>query len=130
MTSATTIISAGLAIREVLASDQNLNLALRGQIYPVMADEATAPYICYNMTGVEQGNAKGYDGPATGIFEMAVYAKTYLEACVIAERVRELLHNYSGTAAGLVVRSSAITNCVDGYDADAYVKVLTLTLKV
>ena len=81
----------GLHIMRTLAADADVKGFVKGRIYPLaMAQGVDAfPFICYDMNG--QDGTKTKDGPLNdnASVSLAVIAKKYEEALILADLVRK-----------------------------------------
>jgi len=89
------------------------------QVYPMIATESAAlPYVVYGRTLTDRGTNMG--GPANVVFnpsaqfQIEIYAVTYFSAKTLADQVRRGMHNFTGTASGVTIRSSLLTEERDG----------------
>ena len=89
------------------------------QAWPLIATESAAlPYVVYGRLSTDRGtNMAGVPvvfNPSAQ-FQVEIYAATYYAAKTLADQVRQGLHNFTGTAAGVTIRSSLL---VDERDSD------------
>lgn len=87
------------------------------QAWPLIATESAAlPYVVYGRTGTDHvNNIAGVpitDPSAT--FQVEIYAATYYSAKTLADEVRVAMHNFTGTASGVTIRSSLLIDERDG----------------
>jgi hypothetical protein len=89
------------------------------QAYPLIAPEAAAlPYVVYGRLSTDRslamaGNLAGLLVPSAQ-FQIEVYAATYFSAKTLADQVRQTMHNFTGTASGVTIRSSMLVEERDG----------------
>jgi hypothetical protein len=89
------------------------------QAYPMIAPEsASLPYVVYGRTStdriVDMAAPPGSAFPPAAQFQVEIYAATYFSAKTAADLVRQVLHNFTGTASGVTIRSSLLTDERDG----------------
>jgi hypothetical protein len=89
------------------------------QAYPLIAPEAAAlPYVVYGRTSTDRGTSLPMS-PAVAIspsaqFQIEIYAATYFSSKTLADLVRQAMHNFTGTAYGVTIRSSLLVEERDG----------------
>lgn len=82
--------------------------------YPQDAPEgAGLPYVVYERLGTERVVGPMSTMPV-GTFSVLIFGGTYAAAKGLAEAVRPALHNFSGTASGVTISLSIITDERDG----------------
>jgi hypothetical protein len=87
--------------------------------YPLTAPEQTPlPYVIYGRqsTNREATLAPGLQAAVnpSGTFAVEVYASTYSAAKDAADAIRAALHNFIGTASGVTILHSLLTDERDG----------------
>lgn len=88
------------------------------QAYPLIAPEAAAlPYVIYGRTSTDRSTNMSnvnivFDPSAQ--FQVEIYAATYFAAKTLADQVRKAMHNFTGTAYGVTIRSSLLVEERDG----------------
>jgi len=123
-----TSLSAGLIIRDALAASDVADLATK--IYPVVAYDATLPYVTYRCVSAEQAATKAAIGSDTVRVCVACYAATYAGCVEMAERVRAALDYARHEAGGLLMRSCLLADTNDSWEDDAFVKELIFIVKI
>lgn len=88
------------------------------QAFPLIAPEAVAPpYMVYMRSGTDRplsmGNGAFTFNPSA-VFQVEIYAPTYVAAKTVADAVREAAHNFNGTAYGVTIRQCLLTDERDG----------------
>jgi hypothetical protein len=89
------------------------------QAYPLIAPEAASlPYVVYGRTSTDRsldlaGNPTALRAPSAQ-FQVEIYAATYFSAKTLADLVRQAVHNFTGTAYGVTIRSSLLVEERDG----------------
>lgn len=126
------ILSAGTAIYEVL------NEALKGKVtkvFPVAADEAVLPYVCYHRDKLDtitykDGGNGSYMPPNVAEISVDCFSSTYKGSVILAEEVRKALDGISiRTDDGLIIRACWMCDAVEMWANDAYVQSLVFKLK-
>ena len=96
----------GDAIYNILSNAAPLTALVGTKIYPVSAPQTTAfPFVVYSIGGGNVTDQKDGSSPIddNGL-EIDCYAKSYRDAHGVANAIRTALDDYSGTAAGIVIR--------------------------
>lgn len=88
------------------------------EAYPLIAPESAAlPYCIYGRTGTDRAVAM-FNGPLSvhpaGTFQVEIYAATYSQAKTLADAIRQAMHNFTGTAAGVTIREALLLEERDG----------------
>lgn len=124
------ILSVGTAIYEVL------NEKLKGKVtkvFPIAADEATLPYVCYHRDGLETVEYKYFGNctpPMSAKVTVDCYAASYKESVKLAEAVRKALDGmYITTTDGLTVRSCWLKDALETWADDAFIQSLVFQLR-
>ena len=86
--------------------------------YPMIAPEsASVPYVVYGRTATDRAAALYGSGvilnPSAQL-QLEIYAATYSSAKTLANALRSAMHNFTGTASGVTIRSSLLTEERDG----------------
>lgn len=128
------VLSAGIAVWRRLADDRLLTATVT-RVFPVVADEATLPYVAYRRTGLDQRPVKALrDGTRhpcdTARIEVAVCSAGYEEGVRIAERIRERLDGCEWSAAGLNVRSCTLVDAEETWNEDCFVQTLVFEVRI
>ncbi len=121
-------LSAGEILCEVL-----MNSPVAGKvndIYPVVQDSATLPYIVYRRSGFEETRHKGILHNDSVNMEVLCLSQRYGEGVAIAELVREALDGVSARSESLEMRSCVLTDADEDWTDDAYVQRLVFTLRI
>ena len=87
--------------------------------WPMEAPEGAAlPYVIYGRTSTQRetimAGATAMNVNPSATFSVLVYASTYSGVKALADSVRAALHNFNGTANGVTIRESLITEELDG----------------
>jgi hypothetical protein len=88
------------------------------QAYPLIAPEAASlPYVVYGRMSTDRStNMAGVPvvfNPSAQ-FQIEIYAATYFSSKTLADLVRQAMHNFTGTAYGVTIRSSLLVEERDG----------------
>lgn len=91
--------------------------------FPLRAPEAQAlPYVIYGRLATARESIMAGSVPVNvspaGDFAVEIYAATYSAAKTLADLVRLGLHNFTGTAHGVTIRSCLLTEERDGDPID------------
>lgn len=124
-----TSLSAGEILRSVLLLSEDL-AELTKKIYPVATATADLPYITYRRTGMESQAVKGKPYNDTVAVEVCCYAATYGHSVELAERVRAALDGVSAQSDTLRMRSCALIDSEEDWEADAYVQRLVFEMRM
>lgn len=130
-----TSLSAGLLIRDLLLADEAV-AALTSKVFPVISEEgATLPYICYRRNSMEQTAAKNVAGADMVTLDVICYTSDYASGVRIAEAVRGALDGVQARytdeeGADMTARSIKLVDSEEGWEDDAYMQVLTFSLKI
>jgi hypothetical protein len=93
------------AIHDILAAASDVTAIVGAKIRPVDADQAdAAPFVTFTVTGGESiDTCDGPDEWEKTEFEIGCFAATQLQCVELAAAVKEALHHYEGTIAGVEV---------------------------
>lgn len=130
MAASKTSLSAGAIFRHVLLEDPAVS-KLTKNVYPIVADSAELPYICYRRAGQSVTPQKaGQPGADTIQMEVLCCASSYSDSIELAEAVRSALDYTQAEYAGLIMRSCHLSGSEEDYEGDAYIQSLSFTIKV
>lgn len=130
MAASKTSLSAGAIFRHVLLEDPAVT-KLTKHIYPIVADNAELPYICYRRAGQTVAPQKaGQPGADTIQMEVLCCASSYSDSIELAEAVRAALDYTQAEFSGLFMRSCYLNGSEEDYEGDAYIQTLAFTIKV
>ena len=123
-------LSAGLIVRKILLDSVAVTQYTQ-QVFPVVKDAATLPYILYRRAALHHNPTKaGQPGADTVEMELLVYTALYDEGVDLAEAVRSSLDYACGEAQGLKMRGCVLIESEEGWENDAYVQSMTVAIKV
>ena len=118
-----------MIIYDILSNDAALQAAVT-KVFPVVADEATLPYVAYRRGKMEQTPTKSACGADTVTVEVLCFGSTYTESIDVAELVRSALDHVQHTVGGLTMRGCVLTDAEEMWQDDAYVQSLTFIVKI
>lgn len=123
-----TSLSAGSILYKLLSSDPDV-MSRANKVYPVVADEATLPYVVYRRSRLEHNPAKG-QGADTVQIDVCCYAASYSASVELAEAVRAALDYREVTSDGLRMRSCTLADSCEDWANDAYIQELNFNVKL
>ncbi len=126
---AKTSISAGLIIGDILANDPAVK-AIATDVFPVVTDEATLPYVSFRALKMENLPAKAHNGSETLMTEVCCFSDTYAGSVHLAECVRAALDGRQATMDGITMRSCFFEDREETWEDDAYIQRLTFRIKI
>ncbi|MBJ2184559.1 MAG: DUF3168 domain-containing protein [Muribaculaceae bacterium] len=128
----TTSLSGGALVRAALLSHPAIRDSVT-RIFPVAVPEATLPYMVYRRTAMQPVAWKSHGSDDTLTVEITVCTAAYDEGVRLAEAVREV---FDGTQIeipelpALRARRSSIVDACETYEADAYIQIITINIKI
>ena len=126
---ARTSISAGLIIGTLLSEDPYI-AAMATQVFPVVTDEATLPYVSFRALKMENSPAKGVPGSEALLVEVGCFSDTYAGSVELAEAVRAALDGKQSSRDGMRMRSCFFEDREEDWQDDAYVQRLVFRVKI
>lgn len=126
-----TVISAGLAIYDILSNNEDIVAATDGKIVPVASrQDILGDYIIYRRKELSSTPVKQARGPRTAAIEIWCVSREYSAGVSLAEEVCESLDGWSGEAGGLMVRGIELTGASEDVtsDMDRYIQILTFNI--
>lgn len=126
-----TSLSAGYLIREILLEDPEVSQRTK-RIFPVIADDATMPYILYRRIGFGQIAQKTADFADTLSIEVVCVTEGYTEGLELAEAIRNALDGVKATSndGALRIRSCMLEDGEEGFEGDACIQQLVFSIKI
>lgn len=125
-----TSLSAGLVIYDILSKSDDVK-ATATRVFPVAADNAKLPYVAYRCAGLETTpQKKGVPGADALLVEVGCYAADYSGVVALSEAVRAALDFTQATLDGLVLRSCILVGMGEGWEDDAYVRMLSFEIRI
>lgn len=129
-TAPVTSLSAGAVIRDVLTHDAGV-AAITSNVYPIITDEATLPYVLYRRTSLDHNTSKaGAPGADTVRIEVVCYAATYAGSIALAEAVRAALDYKQATVGTMTMRGCFLESADETWEDDAYGQQLIFNVKI
>ena len=127
----------GLAIRNILTGDAQVQALVSGRLYPELAPEgASMPYLVYSVVSNSPSDAKDGTPIDEAAVELFSVASTYSAANDLADKVRAAMDRKSTTVSvaegDVVVQSCLYTNEVTEVSADrkTYVSIQDYTIRI
>tara|TARA_R100000655_G_scaffold71369_2_gene109742 strand:+ start:347 stop:754 length:408 start_codon:yes stop_codon:yes gene_type:complete len=95
------------SIRTILTSDSDVSALVSTRIFPYMRQQGTAfPAVVYELDDTEpQQGLGGFQSLTRCQLSIENIAETYSGAKDLASKVRSALNGYSGTSAGIAIKS-------------------------
>ncbi len=129
ITMSRTSISAGLIIGPLLSEDPCIK-ALGAEVFPVVTDEATRPYISYRALKMENAAVKDVRGSDALFEEVNCFAATYAESVQLAECARAALEGKQASLDGMTMRCCFFEDREETWQDDAFVQRLIFRIKI
>ena len=108
----------GLAIYNILSNDSDITSLVSTRIFPLVAPQSTEfPFILYDVDENNPSDTKdGVSKLDTIQSTVSCYAKSYSEACDIADKIRTALDRVSGTYNTIRIQSIQFDGLNDIFD--------------
>lgn len=119
----------GDLIREILLESPEV-AAITTDVFPLMRDKATLPYIIYRRSGISTRPVMRGFSADTLTYQLQCCAKEYAESLELASAVREALDGIQSEGHGLRIRSSQLIDAQEFFSGDAFVQELTFSIKM
>ena len=129
ITFAKTSISAGLIIGTLLSEDPYV-AAMATDVFPVVIDEATLPYVSFRALKMENSPAKGVPGSEALLEEVCCFSDSYAGSVELAEAVRSALDGQQSSRDGMRMRSCFFEDREEDWQDDAYIQKLIFRIKI
>ena len=129
ITFAKTSISAGLIIGTLLSEDPYI-AAMVTDVFPVVIDEATLPYVSFRALKMENSPVKGASGSEALLVEVCCFSDSYAGSVELAEAVRSALDGQQSSRDGMRMRSCFFEDREETWEDDAYVQRLVFRVKI
>ena len=130
ITFAKTSISAGLIIGTLLSEDPYI-AAMATEVFPVVTDEATLPYVSFRALKMENSPVKGAPpGSEALLVEVCCFSDSYAGSVELAEAVRSALDGKQSSRDGMRMRSCFFEDREETWEDDAYVQRLVFRVKI
>ena len=129
ITFAKTSISAGLIIGTLLSEDPYI-AAMVTDVFPVVIDEATLPYVSFRALKMENSPVKGASGSEALLVEVCCFSDSYAGSVELAEAVRSALDGQQSSRDGMRMRSCFFEDREEDWQDDAYIQKLIFRIKI
>ena len=129
ITFARTSISAGLIIGTLLSEDPYI-AAIATDVFPVVIDEATLPYVSFRALKMENAPAKGAPGAEALLMEVCCFSDSYAGSVELAEAVRAALDGKQASRDGMRMRSCFFEDREEDWQDDAYIQKMIFRIKI
>ena len=127
----TTSLLLGKYIYRILSEDETISGYVGKKIFPIVVESGTQyPYIVFTRTSINTNFSK--DGIIKDIVNVEINCVTdkYLEGCVIANAVRNLLDCSWYKSEELFISQIRLSNVVEAYQNDDYIQTLTFEFQI
>ncbi len=119
----------GDLIREILLESDAV-AALTTDVFPLVRDKATLPYIVYRRSGMSVQPVISGSSADTLTYQLRCCTKEYADSLRLAAAVREALDGIQAEGQGLRIRRSLLIDAQEFFSGDAYVQELTFSIKM
>ena len=123
------VLSAGKIISYVLENNTEVRSRV-SNIFPIVSNKATLPYLYYRRVGFLQIPQKIGKGADTVMIQVVCCTKDYESGVELAEAVRNALDYQQAEHDGLVMRSCNLTDSDENWSDDAFIQNLIFTIKI
>jgi ABC-type branched-subunit amino acid transport system substrate-binding protein len=123
------VLSAGKIISHVLKTNTEVQSRVT-DIFPIMNNKATLPYVYYRRVGYSQDSQKIGRGADTAVIQVVCCTEDYESGVDLAESVRNALDHQQAELDGLVMRSCKLTESDESWSNDAFIQNLIFTVKI
>ena len=122
-----TSISVNKHIYNLLINDEELNKLVEKKIYPLVAEESvTYPFIIFTKESAYDNYTKDLLLYDTVEISVAVAAVNYFQTVAIAERVRQIIENYTDSYFNNILLDAVTEEFVE----DTYIQHLKFSAKI
>lgn len=128
ITFAKTSISAGLIIGTILSEDPFI-AAMDAEVFPVVTDEATLPYVSFRALKMENSPTKS-GGSDTLFMEVNCFSDSYAGSVELAECARAALDGKQQSLDGMIMRACFFEDREETWQDDAYVQRMIFRIKI
>ena len=126
-----TSLNIGKVIKEILYRDEVLNTTLKGQVFPLIAEENTTfPFIVYRRNSIRKANTKDYVNAEIDSVDVVVASDKYSQSVEIAERVRFVLERGEYEGENFSVDNISLANDSEQYMQNTYIQTLTFDIEI
>ncbi len=126
-----TSLNIGKVIKDILYHDEALNTILKGQVFPLIAEEKTTfPFLAYRRNSIRKANTKDYINDEIASVEVVVASDKYAQSVEIAERVRFILEHGGYEGENFSVDNITLSNASEQFMQNTYIQTLTFELEI
>ena len=126
-----TSINIGKVVKEILYRDEVLNTTLKGQVFPLIAEENTTfPFIVYRRNGIRKANTKDSVNDEIASVDVVVASDKYSQSVEIAERARFILERGEYEGENFSVDNITLSNGSEQYMQNTYIQTLTFDIEI
>ena len=104
--------------------------AIATDVFPVVIDEATLPYVSFRALKMENAPAKSTPGSETLLMEVCCFSDSYAGSVELAECVRSALDGKQASRDGMRMRSCFFEDREEDWQDDAYIQKLVFRIKI
>lgn len=122
-----TALSAGIIIRDILANSESVRT---DKIYPVVSDNATAPYIVYRRISAQNVPTRAANGADAVTVEILCMDSDYSGSVELAEAVRAALEYAKLEKEGLVMRGCTLEDSEEFWQDDTFIQRLIFRVRI
>ncbi len=110
-------INTGAVINTILRSDTELMELINNNVFPIIAEECSFPFIVYRRSSTQHENYKHGIIRETANVEIVIVADNYKSSVSIAQRVSDILHNYKDEEKTIIITEAdeSYNNSNDSY---------------
>ena len=126
-----TSINIGKVVKEILYRDETLNTLVKGQVFPLIAEENTTfPFIVYRRNSIRKASTKDYVNDEIASVDVVVASDKYSKSVEIAERVRFVLERGEYDGENFSVDDITLANASEQYMQNTYIQTLTFEIEI
>lgn len=126
-----TSLNIGKVIKEILYQDEALNTILKGQVFPLIAEENTTfPFIVYRRNSIRKAGTKDYANDEIASVDVVIASDKYSQSVEIAERVRFILERGEYEGENFSVDNITLSNASEQYMQNTYIQTLTFEIEI
>lgn len=126
-----TSLNIGKVIKEILYRDDALNTLVKGQVFPLIAEENTTfPFIAYRRNSIRKASTKDYVNDEIASVDVVIACDKYSQSVEIAERVRFVLEHGGYEGENFSIDNITLSNASEQYIQNTYIQTLTFKLEI
>jgi hypothetical protein len=121
----------GKHIYKILSESEAISGYVGNKIFPIVVESGTKyPFIVFTRSSIDTSFSK--DGIIKDIVKVEIncVTATYLDGCIIANEVRNLLDCSTYKTEELFISQIRLSNVVEAYQDDAYIQTLTFDFHI